>query len=96
MPTHAGTQDMVIDLQMLVDTEAYQALGRTCEEVDYSANLSNSGQFAARSIKRVSTTPSSCTTTRRSDIAPARRSSHRATTYLSPRSAIRWSAVAAK
>ena len=64
--------------------------------VGYSVNPSHSGQFAARSIKRVSTTPSSCTATRRSDIALARRSSHRATTGLSPRSAIRWSAVAAK
>ena len=50
--------------------------------------------LAARSIIRVSATPSSCTTTRRSDIALLRRSSHRATTGLSPRSAILWSAVA--
>jgi hypothetical protein len=49
--------------------------------------------LAARSIIRVSATPSSCTTTRRSDIALLRRSSHRATTGLSPRSAILWSVV---
>ena len=57
-------------------------------------HLSNWRRFAARSIRRVSTTPSSCTATRRSDIALARRLSHRATTGLSPRSAILWSAVA--
>ena len=59
----------------------------------YSGTRSES-VVAARSIIRVSATPSSCTTTRRSDIALVRRSSHRATTGLSPRSAILWSAVA--
>jgi len=59
----------------------------------YSGTRSES-VLAARSIIRVSATPSSCTTTRRSDIALLRRSSHRATTGLSPRSAILWSAVA--
>ena len=53
----------------------------------YSGTRSESA-LAARSIIRVSATPSSCTTTRRSDIALLRRSSHRATTGLSPRSAI--------
>jgi transposase-like protein len=59
-----------------------------------ATHFSISRRLAARSIRRVSTTPSSCTATRRSDIALARRSSHRATTGLSPRSPILWSAVA--
>ncbi len=59
----------------------------------YSGTLSES-MLAARSIIKVSATPSSCTTTPRSAIVRASRSSHRATMGLSPRSAIPCSAIA--